>query len=153
MDISRWAPSGVARSLRATNLWSLRWKLMLPYAVLTWVFAAGVGYGVREMYLSSLQDRLDGELGQASTAASDLANREMRQYLTTARNISYSEGVAEAVTANDREALDRLTMQKGQWVVGDGPWPEHEASSTATTVEARPPDTARPEPSSTPTGV
>ncbi len=103
--------AGPYRTLRkGMSFQRMRWKIMLPYALLTLVFAALAGWGITRLVTSSLEDRLNKQLVDAGRVTSDAVVRNERQHLTTLRTIAFTDGVADAVANGDRGALGAVVQ-------------------------------------------
>jgi len=84
---------------------SIRVKIVLPYLLLTLVFAIiGVDV-VTRLVFNTLNDRLTNQLLEAGRVISDEAVKLEISHLTDARLIAYTRGLAEAVRDNDRATL------------------------------------------------
>jgi len=85
---------------------SIRFKVILPYLLLTLIVAVTGAYIVTRLVTSSLNERLENQLVEAGRVISDtMARQEIRQ-LEHARIIAYTRGLGDAVQAGD---LDRVT--------------------------------------------
>jgi putative nucleotidyltransferase with HDIG domain len=86
----------------------IRWKIILPYVVLT-ALVAGVGtYIASRLVTGSLEERFENQLAEAGRVASDAVVRRERQHLEVVRGVAFTEGVAEAVESDDRNELAAL---------------------------------------------
>lgn len=86
----------------------IRWKIILPYAVLTALLAAVGSYLATDLVTGSLSERFDNQLVESARVASDSVVQKERAHLEDVRTISFTEGVGEAARAGDAEALRRL---------------------------------------------
>ena len=105
------APSGLLRRISGLSAWPLhriRWKIVLPYAFLTVVLAAGGAYLATQVTTGSLEERFDNQLAEAGRVAADAVVRTERKHLETVRAVAFTEGVAEAARASDQARLDSL---------------------------------------------
>lgn len=94
---------------------SIRFKVILPYLVLTLIVAITGAYIVTRLVSSSLTERLSNQLLQAGRVVSDqLVQREIR-HVEDARVIAFTVGVAEALQAGD---VDRVSSLAGPAVGG-----------------------------------
>ena len=83
---------------------------MLPFVLLTALFAAFATRNITELVTGSLEEKLASQLVSASRrTADDLAKRE-REHLEVARAVAFTEGVSEALAANDRTRLEQLVL-------------------------------------------
>jgi putative nucleotidyltransferase with HDIG domain len=100
----------VRRSLGMFKLRRVKWKIMLPFAVLTALFAVFATRNMTELVTTSLEERLSAQLVSASRrTADDLAKRE-REQLEVLRAIAFTEGVSEALAASDKAKLGTLVL-------------------------------------------
>jgi len=86
----------------------IRWKIILPYAVLTASLAAVGSYLATDLVTGSLSERFDNQLAESARVAADGMVEKERAHLEDIRTISFTEGVGEAARAGDAEALRRL---------------------------------------------
>ncbi|HEX9925997.1 MAG TPA: ATP-binding protein [Anaerolineae bacterium] len=88
----------------------IRFKIILPYAVLTLMVAiTGVYLSVR-LVAEPLEERFKGELIESGrVVANGMAQRE-QLHLTTFRTIAFTEGLDEAIVNNDRGKLSALVF-------------------------------------------
>jgi putative nucleotidyltransferase with HDIG domain len=96
------------RSLWGRPLRHLRWKIILPYAVLTVLLGAAGTYMVTTLVAGSLRERFDNQLAEAGSVAADALVRKERDHLEAARSLAFTEGVGQAVAAGDTQSLERL---------------------------------------------
>jgi signal transduction histidine kinase len=87
---------------------SLRAKLIVPYVLLTIVIAMVGVYVVTSLVTSSIRERFVNQIFEASRVASDGIVREEKSHLENLRLMAFTEGVAEAVAAQDSELLQDL---------------------------------------------
>ena len=93
-----------------TKQWltSLRTKLIVPFGVLT-VITAVVGIFMLSRYVtSSIVDRYNNQLIEASTVAADGIVRRERTHLETLRLMVFTQGVAQAIFEEDAETLEDI---------------------------------------------
>ena len=89
---------------------NIRGKIILPYLVLTLVVAIVGTYVVTSLVASSLDERLTNQLLEAGRVVSDsLARREIA-HLEMARVVAYTRGLAEALSAGDRDSVRKLAL-------------------------------------------
>src|SRR5688500_8297954 len=81
----------------------IRWKIVLPYAVLVFVLAAAGTYIATGLVQDSLDERFNNQLVQASRAASDAIVRQEDEHLSTARSVAFTQGVPQSVEARDSD--------------------------------------------------
>lgn len=89
---------------------SIRWKVILPYLLLTFVVAVTGVYVVTRLVANSLSERLTNQLLQAGRVVSDGMAREELSHVETARRVAFTRGLAEAVEAGDRDKAAVLAM-------------------------------------------
>jgi signal transduction histidine kinase len=105
---------------------SIRWKVILPYLLLTFVVAVTGVYVVTRLVANSLTERLTNQLLQAGRVVSDGIAREELSHVETARLIAFTRGLAEALEAGDSQQAAALAKP----AMGLGP-------DTLTLVDAR----------------
>ena len=86
----------------------IRWKIVLPYALLTVLLAAVGSYVATHLVTGSLSERFDNQLAEAGRVVADAVVRKERDHLETVRAVAYTEGVPEAIRAADRAAVADL---------------------------------------------
>ncbi|MDX9991857.1 MAG: ATP-binding protein [Anaerolineales bacterium] len=87
---------------------SIRFKVILPYLLLTLIVAVTGVYVVTSLVSDSLQERLTNQLLEAGRVVSDDFARQEMSHIETARVVAYTVGLAEALDAGDRAALSDL---------------------------------------------
>ena len=87
---------------------SIRFKVILPYLILTLLVAVIGAYVVTQLVTDSLTERLNNQLLEAGRAVSDRFARLELQHIDDARVIAFTRGVAEALRDADRPVLDAL---------------------------------------------
>jgi len=87
---------------------SIRWKVILPYLLLTLVVAVTGVYVVTRLVASSLTERLTNQLLQAGRVVSDGMARQELNHVAAARLVAYTRGVGEALRDGDRSQLAAL---------------------------------------------
>ena len=87
---------------------SIRFKVILPYLILTLLVAITGAYVVTNLVTDSLAERLNNQLLEAGRAVSDRFARLELQQIDDARIIVFTRGVAEALRDADRPVLDAL---------------------------------------------
>ncbi|HET9476113.1 MAG TPA: HD domain-containing phosphohydrolase, partial [Dehalococcoidia bacterium] len=70
--------------------------------------ATAGSYVATNMVTGSLSERFDNRLAEAGRVVSDAVVRKERDHLETVRAVAFTEGVADAVVADDAAALSRL---------------------------------------------
>ncbi len=88
----------------------IRFKIILPYALLTLMLVTVGVYWSTSLVAESLGERFTRQLIEAGSKAADaLAQREQSQ-VSAVRTIAFTEGVAEAIVAGDRAKLQTLVF-------------------------------------------
>jgi len=88
----------------------IRFKIILPYAVLTLMVAITGVYLSTRLVSGSLEERFTRQLIEAgSTAADGLVQRE-RQHVSHLNAIAFTLGIDEAIMNNDREQIQTLVF-------------------------------------------
>jgi signal transduction histidine kinase len=87
---------------------SIRFKVILPYLLLTLIVAVTGAYVVTRLVASSLSERLANQLVEAGHVVSDTMARQEIKHLEDARLIAYTRGIGDAVQAGDIEQLNAL---------------------------------------------
>ncbi len=87
---------------------SIRFKVILPYLLLTLVVAVTGVYVVTNLVSDSLQERLTNQLLEAGRVVSDDFARQEISHIETARIVAFTTGLAEAIQAGDRAGLAEL---------------------------------------------
>ncbi len=85
---------------------SIRFRVILPYLLLTALVAILGVYVVTRLVSNTLSERLNNQLIEAGRVASDAMVRQELRHVNVGRLIAYTNGVAEAILAEDREALE-----------------------------------------------
>ncbi|HET6823224.1 MAG TPA: HAMP domain-containing protein, partial [Anaerolineales bacterium] len=89
---------------------SIRFKVILPYLLLTLIVAVTGAYVVTRLVSSSLNERLENQLAESGRVISDtMARQEIRQ-LEAVRIIAYTRGLGEAVQAGDSDRVMALAQ-------------------------------------------
>jgi two-component system NtrC family sensor kinase len=86
-------------------LYSLRTKLVAPYAILTLIIAMLGIFVITSLVSASFQERFDNQLVEASTVAADGIVRMERKHLSTARLLANMQGVPGWVEDGDIQSL------------------------------------------------
>ncbi len=83
---------------------------MLPFAILTALFAVFATRNVTQLVSTSLEERMSAQLVTASQRTSDDLAKKEREHLEVVRSVAFTEGLAEAISALDRTAIERLVL-------------------------------------------
>jgi signal transduction histidine kinase len=86
---------------------SIRFKVILPYMLLTLFVAVTGAYVVTRLVANSLEERLSNQLLEAGRVVSDLMARQEIRHVQVARAIAFTRGLGEAVQAGD---ANRITL-------------------------------------------
>jgi len=89
---------------------SIRFKVILPYLLLTLVVAITGVYVVTRLVTNSLSERLTNQLLEAGRVVSDDMARQETLHIDNARIVSYTRGVAEALQTNDAKTLQDIIL-------------------------------------------
>lgn len=80
---------------------SIRFKVILPYLLLTLIVAVTGAYVVTRLVSSSLSERLSNQLLEAGHVVSDSMARQEMKHLEAARIVAYTRGLGEALRGGD----------------------------------------------------
>ncbi len=83
-------------------------KIIMPYLVLAILFALASAYIISQVVLESYQERYLNQLIETGRQTADWMVREEDRLLTTLRQISNTEGMADAIQKNEPETLRSL---------------------------------------------
>ncbi|MGE0601273.1 MAG: HD domain-containing phosphohydrolase [Dehalococcoidia bacterium] len=83
---------------------------MVPFAVLTALFAYFATQNITQLVTSSLEDRLDGQLVSASQYTADAIAKRERDHLELVRTVANTEGVALAVALHNSASAESLVL-------------------------------------------
>jgi signal transduction histidine kinase len=86
---------------------SIRFKVILPYLLLTLIVAVTGAYVVTRLVSNSLSERLSNQLIEAGHVVSDTMARQEIQHLESARITAYTRGLGDAVLTGD---IDQVTL-------------------------------------------
>src|SRR3989442_9594672 len=107
---------GLAGLIQATGgavtypLRHIAWRIIGPFVLLTFVFAATGTYVTTRIVSGSLRERFDNRLAESARVASDAIVRQERRHLEVARAASFTDGVAAAAGSADGAAVGRLVL-------------------------------------------
>ena len=87
---------------------SIRFKVILPYLLLTLIVAVTGTYVVTRLVSSSLSERLSNQLLEAGRVVSDTMARQEIKQLEAARLVAYTRGLGDAVQDGDVEKVSLL---------------------------------------------
>jgi signal transduction histidine kinase len=87
---------------------SIRFKVILPYLLLTLIVAVTGAYVVTRLVSSSLSERLSNQLLEAGRVISDTMARQEIKHLEAARLVAYTRGLSEALRSGDADQARSL---------------------------------------------
>jgi class 3 adenylate cyclase len=88
----------------------VRIKITLPYIVLALLLAMAVSYLVNRVVLDTVEERFTNQLIEAGKLTNDWMVQEEDRLLETLRLLAYTQGMPEAVIAEDAERLRELAL-------------------------------------------
>ncbi len=86
----------------------VKWKIMLPFMILTALFALFATKNITELVSTSLDDRQQSRLVDAARYASDAIARRERDQIDNIRTLAFTQGMPEAVGSHDAKATAAL---------------------------------------------
>ena len=89
---------------------SIRFKVILPYLLLTLLVAVTGVYVVTNLVTNTLSERLTNQLLEAGRVVSDDMARKEIEHIEAARFIAYTRGVALTLSEDDNKALRELVL-------------------------------------------
>ena len=89
---------------------SIRFKVILPYLLLTLIVAVTGAYVVTRLVSSSLSERLSNQLVEAGRVVSDTMARQEKKHLDNARVAAYTRGLGEALQSGDVARITSLVQ-------------------------------------------
>ena len=87
---------------------SIRFKVILPYLLLTLIVAVTGAYVVTRLVSGTLTERLANQLLEAGRVVSDTMARQEMKHLDSARLAAFTRGLGDALRDGDREQLIAL---------------------------------------------
>jgi signal transduction histidine kinase len=87
---------------------SIRFKVILPYLVLTLLVAVTGVYVVTRLVTNTLSERLTNQLLEAGRVVSDGMARQELKHVEVARIVAFTRGVPEATDAGDKTVIASL---------------------------------------------
>ena len=87
---------------------SIRFKVILPYLLLTLIVAVTGAYVVTRLVASSLEERLSNQLLESGRVVSDLIVKQEYKHIEDARAIAFTRGFGDALQNNDIAQLTLL---------------------------------------------
>ena len=89
---------------------SIRFKVILPYLLLTLIVAVTGAYVVTRLVSNSLDERLTNQLLESGRVVSDTMVRQEIKHVEAARLVAYTQGVDEALRDRDIAKLSALAI-------------------------------------------
>ena len=89
---------------------SIRFKVILPYLLLTLIVAVTGAFVVTRLVSSSLQERLQNQLLEAGRVVSDTVVRQEVEHVKVAQLVAHTVGVGEALQAGNDEQVAALVI-------------------------------------------
>jgi putative nucleotidyltransferase with HDIG domain len=86
----------------------IRWKIVLPYAILTIVLAVVGSFLATRLVTGSLEERFNNQLAEAGRVVSDTVVRKERNHLEIVRAVSFTEGIPQAVKSRQGSTVEGL---------------------------------------------
>jgi putative nucleotidyltransferase with HDIG domain len=86
----------------------VKWKIMLPFMILTALFALFATKNITELVSTSLDDRQHSRLVDAARYASDAIARRERDQIDNVRTLAFTQAMPEAVGSHDARATEAL---------------------------------------------
>src|SRR6266508_4545470 len=87
---------------------SIRFKVILPYLLLTLIVAVTGAYVVTRLVSNKLAERLSNQLLEAGRVISDTMARQEIKHLEDARLIAYTRGLGEALNTGEDDQVSLL---------------------------------------------
>ncbi|MFZ5819218.1 MAG: ATP-binding protein [Chloroflexota bacterium] len=87
---------------------SIRFKVILPYLLLTLIVAIFGAYWVTNYLTDSLEERLHNQLVEAGRVVSDVFVQQSKKQVDHTRLVYFTEGLREAIPAKDYATLSAL---------------------------------------------
>lgn len=88
---------------------SIRFKVILPYLLLTLIVAVTGAFVVTRLVSDSVAERLSNQLLEAGRIVSDTITRQEIDHLKSAQLIAFTRGLGEALNAGDMDQVAVLT--------------------------------------------
>jgi signal transduction histidine kinase len=89
---------------------SIRFKVILPYLLLTIIVAVTGAYVVTRLVSGSLDERLANQLVEAGHVVSDTIARQEVEHIKAARLIAFTQGVGNAIRSGETDQLSKLAL-------------------------------------------
>lgn len=89
---------------------SIRFKVILPYLLITLIVAITGVYVVTKLVANSLNERLTNQLLESGRVVSDGMAREEVKHIQVARDVAFTNGVGDALQKNDGQTIAKLAI-------------------------------------------
>jgi putative nucleotidyltransferase with HDIG domain len=88
----------------------IRWKIILPYVLLSALLAIIASYLTIQLVTGSLGERFDNRLLEAGRVTADAVVRKERDHLETVRAVAFTKGVADSIQSGDGDEVGDLVQ-------------------------------------------
>jgi HD-GYP domain-containing protein (c-di-GMP phosphodiesterase class II) len=88
----------------------IRVKITAPFLILAVGLAIGAAYAITQVVFDTIDDRFTNQLIESGKLSAESMVRQQENLLRSLRLFTYTEGLAEAVAANDAEMLETLSL-------------------------------------------
>ena len=88
----------------------IRFKIILPYAILTLLVAVAGVYLSVSLVTEPLEERFRGELIETGRVVANGVAQKEEQLLSILRSVAFTEGIDDAILAQDRDKLTDLVF-------------------------------------------
>lgn len=85
-------------------------KIIIPYAILTWIVASIGLYVISSLVVTSIDERLTNQVLEAGRAVSDGMVLQEREHVQAGRAVAYTKGLGEALQAGDADRVVELAQ-------------------------------------------
>jgi len=112
MKVLNWIKSQTSRRKGkiAKVRWPIRYKITIPYLLLSILIALGAYLLVRLIVLETVEERFNNQLYEGGVLAANAMVGIENQQLDTLRLLTYTQGLAEAVQQGDPDRLQALVL-------------------------------------------
>src|SRR4026207_2330692 len=88
----------------------IRIKITIPYMILSLLVALAVAFLTTQLVIENIQERFNKQLYEAGKISTELIVNYETQLLATQRLLANTQGLAEALLADDPERLRSLSL-------------------------------------------
>lgn len=88
----------------------VRAKITLPYAILALILAVAAAYLISQVVVDTIEERFTNQLIEAAQLTNDWMVSEEDRLLETLRLMTYTQGMQQAIAAQDAEQLRQLVL-------------------------------------------